>query len=122
MAANKILSIPPVVVPTSVGNILNCAITSVSGPVGFTPTQPYLIVKHIRVNNSTGAAISCTLYKGATGASAAGTQFGFNAASIPANGSLDFYTQQAFESTDFLTGIAGATGLNVDIAAEIGFR
>ncbi len=123
MAQNKRLNIEPIAVPTSAGNLLNCAITSLSGPVGFTMTQPYLLVKWIRALNYTAAPITVTLYKGATGASAAGTQFGFGGVSIPANSYVDLYSGEArFESGDFLTGVASATGVVLNIAAEIGVQ
>jgi hypothetical protein len=120
MAANKILNIEPAAVPTSAGNLLNCAITSLAGPVGYTQTQPYIIVKHMRLTNRTGSAITVTLYKGATGGSAAGTEFGFAAVSVPANQSLDDYTQARFDSADFLTGVASGAGVTINIAGEIG--
>lgn len=120
MAANKILSIPPKQVPTVVGNLLNCAITSLAGPIGYTQTQPYILVKHIRLTNTTGAPITVTLYKGANGGGAAGTEYQFAGVSIPANQSLDDYTQGRFESTEFLTGVASAGGVTINISAEIG--
>ncbi len=120
MAANKILDIEPVAVPTSAGNLLNCAITSLSGPVGYTQTQPYIVIKHIRLTNRTGSAVIVTLYKGATGGSTAGTEFGFAAVSVPANQSLDYYTQARFEAADFLTGVASGAGVTANIAGEIG--
>lgn len=121
MASNKILNIEPIAVPSAAANLLNCAITSLSGPVGYTQTQPYIIIKHMRLNNKTGAGVTCTLYKGATGASAAGTEFGFVAVTVPANSSLDWYGQARFDSADFLTGVAGAaTSLVLNIEAEIG--
>lgn len=118
--ANKILDIEPAAVPTSIGNLLNCGITSLAGPVGYTQTQPYVIIKHIRLTNRTASAITVTLYKGATGGSTAGTEFGFAAVSVPANQSLDYYTQARFEAADFLTGIAGGAGVTINIAGEIG--
>lgn len=120
MASNKILDIEPAAVATSAGNLLNCGITSLAGPVGYTQTQPYLVIKHIRLTNRTASAITVTLYKGATGGSTAGTEFGFAAVSVPANQSLDYYTQARFEAADFLTGVASATGVTINIAGEIG--
>lgn len=121
MATLKTLSIPPVSVPASAANLLNCAVTSLAGPVGFTMTQPFLIVTHMQLNNKTGSPVTVTLYKGASGASAAGSEFGFAAVAVPANSSVDWFGEQRFESTDFLTGVAGAASsvtLNVD--AQIG--
>jgi hypothetical protein len=119
---NKIPNIQPIAIGTSVSNLLNCAVSSLTGPVGFTLTQPWLNIKHIRLNNKTGAAITVTLYKGASGASAAGTEFAFSAVSIPANSSLDYNSPGTpFYSTDFLTGVASATGVTMNVEAEVGF-
>lgn len=119
---NKIVNIEPIAIGTSAANLLNCALGSLTGPVGFSLTQPWLNIKHIRLNNKTGAAITVTLYKGATGASAAGTEFAFAAVSVPANQSLDYNSPGTpFYSTDFLTGIASATGVTMNVEAEVGF-
>lgn len=119
---NRALNVQPIAVPAAAANLLNCAITSVAGPVGITLPQPYMILKHIRVNNKSGSAVACTLYKGATGASAAGTEFAFAAATVPANGYLDWNGSTRFDSTDFLTGVAGTvTTLVLNIDAEVGF-
>ncbi len=120
MASNKVLNIEPAGVPTAAGNLLNCAIGSLAGPVGYTQTQQYLILKHIRLTNRTAAAIVATLYKGATGASAAGTEFAFAAVSVPANSYVDWYGQARFDSADFLTGVAGAAGVTFTAEGEIG--
>ena len=119
---NKILNIQPIAISNAVGNILNCAITSLAGPVGMTATQPYLILKHIRILNKTASGVTLTMYKGATGGSAAGTEFAFAAVTIPANSAVDWYGQARLDSTDFLTAIAGSlTALVANIDAEIGF-
>jgi hypothetical protein len=118
---NKKLNIPPVAIPTTAGNLLNCNVTSLSGPVGFTMTQPYLLIKWIRLINTTGAAITVSLYKGATGGSTAGTQLGVGATSIGANSYADIYPADArFDAADFLTGVASATGVVANITGEIG--
>lgn len=103
-------------------NILNGAITSLSGPVGVTLTQPRLTIRHIRVVNKTSGAVTCTLYVGATGGSAAGTEFAFNGYSVPANSYVDWYGEFNMESTDFLTGLASAaTSLAINVEFEAGF-
>ncbi|MDE2097512.1 MAG: hypothetical protein KGL39_09725 [Patescibacteria group bacterium] len=122
MAQNRALNIQPQAVPTAAGNILNCAVTSLAGPAGITLTQPFMLLKHIRLTNKTAAAITATLYKGATGGSAAGTEFAFGATSVPANSFVDWYSQgDRFDSTDFLTGIASAAGLTLTAEGEVGF-
>lgn len=121
MAQNKTLNIPPIAVPNTVGNLLNCAISSLAGPVGYTQTQPYLILKHIRAHNKTNAPVSLTLYKGATGASAPGTEFAFAAVPVPANSYLDWVGLARFDAADFLTGVAGsASAIVLEIDGEIG--
>jgi hypothetical protein len=121
MAQNKKLNIEPIAIPNAIGNLINCAVTSLSGPVGFTMTQPYILLKWLRLLNTTGAAVTVSLYKGATGGSAANTQFGAGALSVPANSYVDIYPADArLDSGDFLTGIASATGVVLNGAAEIG--
>jgi len=124
MAPNKILNIQPQFVPSAAGNLLNCNITSVAGPVGFTATQPYLIVTHVRVtNNDSGASHTVKLFKGATGGSAAGTEiFWAGGAALSASNWLDWFGKVRFDSADFLTGIADvASKVTIEIDAEIGF-
>lgn len=121
MSAKKTLNIPAFALTTSIQNILNCALGSLTGPVGFTMTQPYLLITHIRAMNKTAAPVNCTLYKDATGGSTAGKEFGFSATAIPANDFLDWDGEARFDAADFLTGIAAAnTSITLSIDAEIG--
>jgi len=121
MAANKILNVPQQFIPNAAGNLLNCNVTSLAGPVGFTMTQPYIIVKHIRVNNNDASAHVITLYKGATAGSSAATAFGFVNFSLAGQSFQDWYGQMRFDAADFLTGIADAASkVTIEIDAEIG--
>lgn len=121
MAANKILNIEPAYVANAAGNLLNGNITSLSGPVGFTMTQPYIIVKHIRLSNNDASGHVVTLYKGATAGSTGGTEFAFDHVTVPANSYLDWYGQARFDSADFLSGVAdSASKITINIDAEIG--
>jgi len=120
MAQNKKLNVPPIIVSTTVTNLMNCIITTLTpGGIGFTGTQPYMLIKHIRAVNTSSNPLTLSLYKGATGASAAGTQFGFGTATIAANSWSDFYTENRFDA-DYLTGIASGVGIVLNVAAEIG--
>lgn len=68
----------------------------------------YDVVKHIHITNKTASARTFTIYKGATGANAAGTEL-FLGVSIPANSSFDYYpANMVLKSTDFLVGGADA--------------
>lgn len=125
MANNKVINIEPVAIPAAATNILNCTITSLAGPVGFTATQPYIVLNHLRVVNPTAAAITVSMWKGTTGAHAAGTEWELNAYSIGSNGSganyVDVYTRARLDAADFIVASGSATGLTANFAGEIGF-
>ena len=118
----KELNIPPIALTNAIANLLNPNVTAVTGPVGFTMTQPFVIVTQGRVVNKDSAAHTCTFYKGATGASAAGTEVWANALSVPANSFLDvWFGRMRFDAADFLTGKADAnTVLTLLLTGEIG--
>jgi hypothetical protein len=122
MAANKIINIPPIALTTTLTtNILNPNVTSVAGPVGFTMTQPYLVIKHVHISNKTGSAATFSLWKGATGANTAGTEFIGTGILVPANSTVDYYGIWRFDAADFLVGGAGTvTALTITMDGEIG--
>src|SRR5882724_1338906 len=109
MPQNTIFRSGPVALTTTLTtNILNPAITSLAGPVGYTQTQPYLVLHHIHIVNKTAGAVTFSLWLGATGANAAGTEVIGTAVSIPANTPYDWYGDLLIKSTDFLVGGASA--------------
>lgn len=67
----------------------------------------FTVIRHIHFNNVTAGAVTMTIYVGATGGSAGGTEL-FKAYSIPANSSFDYYCALRMASTDFLSGLASA--------------
>jgi len=102
-------------------NIVNCTVTSLAGPVGFTMTQPYLIWRHIRIVNKTAGAVTFTLYLGLTGANTAGTEVIGTALSVAANSAFDWYGLLRMDAADFLVGGASAaTSLTIQGEGEIG--
>src|SRR6266446_9581572 len=121
MAANKLFRFGPVAMSaTLTTNILNPTITSLSGPVGYTQTQPYLIIRHMRIVNKTGGAVTFSLYLGATGANAAGTEVIGTALSVAANSAYDWYGALRLDAADFLVGGASAgTSLTIEGEGEI---
>lgn len=133
MASNKTFRAGPVALTTtSTTNILNCTVTSLAGPVGITLTQPYLIVRHIRVGNKTASAATVALWLGLTGANTAGTECVFVGAasagavtqgvSVAANSYVDWYGALLLNAADFLVGGSGtATALTITIEGEVGF-
>ena len=75
----------------------------------------YTVIRHMHFANVTGGAVTFTIYVGATGASAAGTQL-FGAKSIAANDVYDWYGVLRMASTDFLVGLASAaTSLTITV-------
>lgn len=78
----------------------------------------YTVIRHIHVANVTAGAVTFTLYVGATGGSAAGTEL-FKSYSVAANSSFDYYCALKMTSTDFLSGLASAgTSLTIVVEGE----
>ena len=121
MAQNKLLNIQPIALTTTMTtNLLNCAVTSLAGPVGVTVGQPYMIIRKIKVINKTGATATFSLWKGATGGNVAGTEL-FSAVSVAANSVFIDYGVFRMDAADFLVGGAGtATALVMTVDAEMG--
>jgi hypothetical protein len=76
----------------------------------------YTVIRHIHVANVTAGAITFTLYVGATGGSAAGTEL-FKTRTVAALDTYDFYCGLFMASTDFLSGLASA-GSSLTITVE----
>lgn len=120
---NKSLVVGPVALAAAAANILNGAVTSLSGPVNVTLTQPVITLSHIRIVNKTGGSVTVSLFIGATGGSAAGTEFNWSATPVPANSYVEWYGKLRLESTQFLSGLASAaTSLTFQAEGEIGFQ
>jgi hypothetical protein len=122
MAANKSFRFGPVALSnTLTTNILNPNVTSLAGPVGFTMTQPYILLRHIRIVNKTAGAVTFSLWLGASGANAAGTEVIGTGYSVAANSAFDWYGALRIDAADFLVGGASAaTSLTIQGEGEIG--
>ena len=103
------------------------AIKKISGPAFlaaaaadiYTPPNAavFTVINHIHIANVTAGAVTFTLFVGATGGSAAGTQL-FAAYSVAANSTYDWYSSPGMKltSTEFLTGLASAaTSLTISV-------
>ena len=78
----------------------------------------YDVIRHIHITNKTGSAATFTLYLGATGANAAGTEL-WVGQNVAANSSFDWYGMLKLTSTDFLVGGSNtATALTITIMGE----
>ena len=123
MPSNKPFKFGPVALTnTLTTNVLNGTITSLSGPVGFTATQPFILLRHLRAVNKTAGPVTVSLWVGTTGANAAGTEFAWQATVVPANSFLEWFGSYRLDATDFLVGGAGAgTSISLSGEGEIGF-
>lgn len=122
MAQNKLVNFGPVALTTTLTtNILNPPTTT--GGVGAGTPNPYIVLRHIRIVNKTGASATFSLWLGATGSNAAGTEVIGTALSVPANSAYDWYGQLTIDTTQFLVGGASAaTTLTFQAEGEIGIR
>lgn len=119
---NRPLRVGPVALSSTLTtNILNPNVTSLAGPVGFTLTQPYLLITHMRAVNKTGSPVTVSLWIGASAGNVAGTEFAWQTTSIPANSYIDWYGRLRLDAADFLVGGAGtATAASIQMEGEIG--
>lgn len=121
MASNKTLRFGPVAIGSSAANIINPPTLTGGTGLSGTNTNTYVVLRHIRIVNKTSSAATVSLYIGATGGSAAGTEFAFNGTSVPANSYVDWYGLVRLDIADFLTGLASAaTTLTFQAEGEIG--
>jgi hypothetical protein len=119
---NKPFRFGPVTVPNAVGNVLNPG-TTTGGVNSGSGDSLYIILTHIRVVNRTAGAVAFSAFIGATGGSAAGTEFMGSAKSVPANDAIDWYGRVRLDVADFLTALAGAlNSLTIQGEGEIGIR
>lgn len=119
MASNKTFRFGPVAVANAAGNLLNPA--TATGGVNAGAAAQYLIIRHLRVVNKTAGAVNMSAFIGATGGSAAGTEFAWSATPVPANSFLDWYGSVRLDAADFLTGLASAaTSLVISGEGEVG--
>lgn len=120
MAANKTFRFGPVAMSnTLTTNILNPP--TATGGVNAGSSSQYIILRHVRIVNKTGGAVTFSLWLGATGANAAGTEVIGQATSVAANSYLDWYGQLRLDAADFLVGGASAaTSLSIQGEGEIG--
>lgn len=120
MASNKAFRSGPIALTTVLTtNLLNPP--AASGGVNAGAAGQYIIARHIRIVNKTGSAQTFSLWLGATGANAAGTEVIGQGQSVAANSSYDYYGALRIDTSDFLVGGASAnTSLSMEVEGEIG--
>ena len=123
MAANKQVRFGPVNITAAAANLFNPATLTggVNAPGG---ANTYMLIKHLKVVNRGNTVPNFTLYVGATGGSASGTEVGFGTSkAVPANDSVEawFGTGLRLDVADFLTGLASVTAtLTIEGEGEVG--
>ena len=120
MASNKTFTFGPLALTTTLTtNILNPDATS--GGVNDNSTGLYITLKHVRIVNKTGGAVTFSLWKGASAGNVAGTEVIGQGLSIAANAAFDWYGTMRFDVADFLVGGASAnTSLSIQGEGEVG--
>jgi hypothetical protein len=117
---NKAFRFGPIALTaTPTTNLLNPA--TAAGGVNAGAEAQYIILRHLRAVNKTAGAITISLWIGATGANAAGTEFAWQATSVPANSFIDWFGAIRLDAADFLVGSASAiTSLSLTGEGEVG--
>jgi hypothetical protein len=100
---------PLALTTTLTTNILNPG-TTTGGVNSGSGSNLRIILRHIRIVNKSGLTATFSLWLGATGANAAGTEFIGTTLSITGLQAFDWYGATPMEPTDFLVG--GASALN----------
>lgn len=120
MATNKVFRTGPIALTnTLTANILNPP--TAAGGVNAGSSSNYIVLRHIRIVNKTAGAVTFSLWLGATGANAAGTEVVGQAQSVAANSAYDWYGYLRLDAADFLVGGASAnTSLSFQAEGEIG--
>lgn len=120
MASNKRFRFGPLALTTTLTtNILNP--NGTSGGVNSGSSNLYIVLNHIRIVNKTTAAATFSLWLGATGANAAGTEVIGTGLAVAPNSAFDWYGSLRLDAADFLVGGAGtATALTIVGEGEIG--
>jgi hypothetical protein len=117
---NKTFRFGPVALTTTLTtNLLNPP--TATGGVNAGAAAQYIILKHVRIVNKTGAAATFSTWLGATGGNVAGTEVIGTGLSIAANSAYDYYGLLRLDAPDFLVGGSGtAAALTITGEGEIG--
>ena len=120
MASNKTFRFGPIALSAALTTNLLSPPTAAGGVNAGTSAQ-YIVLKHVRITNKTAAAASFSMFLGATGANAAGSEVIGAGQQVPANQSYDWYGILRLDAGEFLVGGAGvANALTISGEGEIG--
>jgi hypothetical protein len=122
MAQNKRLFIPPQVANVTTTTLLiGGAMTTISGPTGFTATQWYILLRHIRAVNTSATQYTVTMFYGSVNTLAAI----WSATPVAGNSYIDWFGELRIDGTGSTINLWGGASnaaiyFNFD-DAEIGF-
>lgn len=108
MAISRRFSITIALTNTLTTNLFNVPAAPGTG-VGMTFPAQAAIIDHVGVLNKTSSAHNFSLYRGATGANAAGTEVIGIGQNVNANSRFDWYGKMRMDAADFLVGGADAS-------------
>lgn len=129
MAANKIVTLGPVALTTTLTtNVFGPPSLTLSGgannPPPATTWISYYIIRYVRILNKTASAATFSLYKDASGGNTAGKEYLGTAYSVAPNSAFEAFPMtriQSDETDKFIVGGAGtATALVIMAIAEVG--
>lgn len=122
MAQNKIQSFGPIPLIATLTTNLIAPAAAGAGAAGYTASATYILLRHIRISNKTASAASFSLWRGATGANAAGTETVGTGQVVQPNSAYDWYGTMRLEGANgFLVGGASVAGaLTLDAEGEVG--
>lgn len=117
---NKVFRFGPIALTTTLTtNLLNPP--AASGGVNGGASGQYIVLRHIRLVNKTGGAVTASFWLGATGGNVAGTEVIGQGLSVQANSFVDWYGALRLDTADFLVGGSNtATALSIEGEGEIG--
>jgi hypothetical protein len=117
---NKLFRFGPLALGTTLTtNLLNPP--TATGGVNAGSSPQYILLKHIRIVNKTASVATFSLWLGASGANAPGTEVVGQQMAIAANQSFDWYGQLRIDAADFLVGGSNtAVALTIQGEGEIG--
>lgn len=120
MASNKTFRFGPVALTAVLTtNLLNPPAAAAGVNAGASPQ--YITLKHLRIVNKSNLAVTFSMWLGATGANAAGSEVIGQGQIVLANTSYDWYGLMRIDVTDFLVGGASSAGaLSISGEGEIG--
>jgi hypothetical protein len=121
MAQNKLVTFNSTALTTSVANVLNPPTLSGGTGIPGNTTGTYVVIRILMIVNKSASPTTFSFWKGATGASAAGTEVFGTSLQISGNQTAYYPVQMRLDVGDYLTGQASAnTSLTVTPMGEIG--